>query len=211
MSLFRPMDVYKGIVLMSAVVLPLGWWWISTLDENIRLCRNTISESTKPGGLLEQIGGLQKKVEVVVQNRRNTSDAIKAPGTYFAGQILAAGGAGIKQDDFTLPTEPKEEAAVTGSAKQKASDYVAEISWKRSDLAVQMGFIFAVLFNCESGARMGGEQVGQQSVWKLRELNVVNATDERLVTGKRTPPAELQDKWSIKKMTFARREPKKGT
>ena len=71
-----------------------------------------------------------------------------------------------------------------------------------------MGFIYAVLFNIESGASVG-RQEGQQSVWKLRELQIVNATDERLTSSSKTPPAELKDDWSIKLMKFARREPRK--
>ncbi len=211
MNFLRSLDLYKVIVLLSVFILPLGWWWISSFDESILACRQTISQSNAPGGLIEQIGSLQKKVEVVVQNRRSTSDAIKMPGKYFEEQILAAGGQNLKSDDFGLPSDPKEESAAMGSTKQKAADYVADITWKRNDLTIPMGFVYAVLFNCESGARMGGEQAGQQSVWKLRELTLVNATDERVVSANKTPPPELLDKWSIKTMKFARREPRKGT
>ncbi|HZN37734.1 MAG TPA: hypothetical protein VFD82_02965 [Planctomycetota bacterium] len=210
MRFLRSLDLYKFIVLLAAVLLPLGWWWMRSLDESIRLCRQAIAEATKPGGFLEQIGNLQKKVEVVVVNRFNTSDAINEPRIYFQNQILAAGGTTLKSDDFGLPTDPKDEPAWMGTSPQKASDLVAEVTWKRTDLKVPMGFIYAVLFNAESGARVGGNQQGQQSVWKLRELSIVNATDERLTgSGSKTPPAELRDDWSIKTMKFARREPRK--
>ncbi|HEU4419553.1 MAG TPA: hypothetical protein VFT55_11485, partial [Planctomycetota bacterium] len=56
---------------------------------------------------------------------------------------------------------------------------------------------------------VGGDQSGQQSVWKLRELQIVNATDERVTGSNKTPPAVLNDDWSIKLMKFARREPRK--
>ena len=61
----------------------------------------------------------------------------------------------------------------------------------------------------EALARQAGDQV-QQSVWKLRDLQLINATDERMLTQFKTPPPELVDKWSIKSMKFARREPRKS-
>ena len=209
MRFLRSLDLYKFIVLLAAVLLPLGWWWVSTLDDSIRLCRLAITEATRPGGLLEQIGNLQKKVEVVAGNRGNITNAISSPQVYFQEQILAAGGTTLKTDDFILPGDPKEKSAWMGNSPQKASDFVQDITWKRNDLKVPMGFIYAVLFNAESGARLGGSQKGQQSVWKLRELQIVNATDERLTGGFKTPPAVLKDDWSIKVMKFARREPRK--
>jgi hypothetical protein len=207
MNFLRSMDLYKAIVLLSLVLLPLGGWWVMRLDSKIVASKKAIDEAKRPGGLIEQIGSLQRKVEVVVQNKRSTSDSINDPRTYFEGQILAAGGSGLKTSDFQ-PAPAREEKATLAS-KQPITDYVVDISWPRKDLAVQMDFVYAVIFNCESGARMTGDTV-QQSVWKLRELHLVNATDERLKQGFKTPPPELQDKWTIKKMSMARREPRKG-
>ena len=209
MRFLRSLDLYKFIVLLAVVLLPLGWLWVRSLDESIQLCRKAIADATRPQGFLEEIGNLQKKVEVVVVNRFSTSDAIKNPQVYFQQQILAAGGTTLKSDDFQLPTDPKEEPAWMGSSPQKAADFVADVTWKRNELKVPLAFIYAVLFNCESGARVGGDQSGQQSVWKLRELSIVNATDERATSGNKTPLAELKDDWSIKAMKFARREPRK--
>ena len=209
MRLLRSLDLYKFIVLLAAVLLPLGWLWVRNLDESIRLCRLAITDATRPGGFLEQIGNLQKKVEVVIANKFSTSEAIDKPQLYFQSQILAAGGTTLKPDDFQLPGDPKEKSAWMGNSQQRASDFVAEVAWKRNDLKVPMAFIYAVLFNAESGARVGGDQAGQQSVWKLRELQIVNATDERVTGSNKTPPAVLEDNWSIKLMKFARREPRK--
>jgi hypothetical protein len=206
MSFFKTMDLYKGIVLVSVLLIPAVGWWVMGLDEEIAACEKAIRDAKKPGGLLESIGSLQKKIELVAQNRRSTSDAIKDPRTYFEGQILAAG-TGLEANDFS-PKAPKEETATTGSARQRAADFVVDIDWRR-DLNVQMGFVYAVLFNCESGAR-AGDQGGQPSVWKLRELSLVNATDDRQIAANKVPEPELLDQWLIKSMKFARREPRKG-
>lgn len=203
MSLLRNMDLYKAIVLLSLVLLPLGGWMIKRQDDEIAACKKSIEEAVKSGGLLEQIGGLQRKVEIVVQNKRSMSDAIKVPGVYFQDQILAAGGTGIKSTDFQ-PQAPKEESFMLGN-RTRVSDFVVDVSWHRKD-PVGMDFIYAMIFNCESGASAAGEAV-QQSVWKLRELTIENATGERLLSAHKTPPAQLDDKWAIRKLSFARREP----
>lgn len=209
MKFLREMDLYKALILLCLLAMPVCGWWCYTVDQSIKDCNKAIYEATRSGGLLEQIGGLQKKVELVVQNRLSTNDATQQPRTYFERQILAAASQNLATSDFGL-TDPKEENAFTGS-KQKAKDYVAEVTWKRKDLSLPLAFVYAVLFNCESGARPGGEQTGLQSIWKLRKLELVNATNERLMaalgSNPDVPPPELEDKWTIKRMTFARREP----
>lgn len=54
------MDLYKGIVLASLLVLPIGYWHCSGIESEIVACQKTIGEATRAGGTLEQIGGLQK-------------------------------------------------------------------------------------------------------------------------------------------------------
>lgn len=205
MNLFRSMDLYKAIVLLSLVLLPVGGWHVMSLDEEIAQCKQAISQAERPGGLLEEIGTLQKKIEVVAQNRRQTTDAISNSGAYFEGQIMLSG-TGFGKNDFS-PKAPREEPAkMTG--KQQAMDFVVEIDWPRKDLKVPLDFIYNVIFNCESGAVRPGER-GPPSVWRLRELSIVNATNETEVQRHRVPPPELNDTWFIKDMKFARREPRK--
>jgi hypothetical protein len=208
MNFLRSLDLYKVVILLSLVLLPLGGWYVMQLDEDIAASKKAIQDATRRDGLLEQIGTLQKKVEVVVQNKLSTSDTINMPRRYFEGQILQAGGAGLKTDDFGL-TDPKEETVTLPGSKQRVSDFVVDVTWPRTDFAVQLGFVYAVLFNCESGAGAGGAGAGQ-SIWKLRDLQLQNTTDDRLVTGYKTPPPEFADKWTIRSMKFARREPRKS-
>lgn len=208
MKFLRSLDLYTAIILLSLLLLPAGGVWIWKLDGEITASKNAINEANRKGGLLEEIGSLQRKVEVVVQNERSTSDAIRVWRTYFEGQIMAAGGSGLKNTDFT-PQDPKEEPGPT-VGKQSTTDYVCEIAWQNKQLQLPMEFIYAVLFNCESGAtKLAADAAQQQSVWKLRDLVLTNATDDRLLTSGNTPPAELADKWAIRSMKFARREPKK--
>lgn len=206
----KNLDLYKVIVLLSMVVLPVGYYLCLGIEDEIAACNKAIHEATRSGGTLEQIGSLQKKVEMVVLNRSTASDATNQPRIYFERQILAgAAGQGLKENDFGL-SDPKEEPAVMTGSRTRASDYVVAVDWKRKDLQVKLSFVYAVLFNCESGARAGGGASALQSIWKLRELEILNGTDERLTTSFKTPPSELLDTWIIRKMSFARREPKKS-
>lgn len=208
MKFLREMDLYKGLILICLLAIPAVGWWCNTLSNSIKECEAAVREATRPGGLLEQIGGYQNKIQLVVQNRQSATGATQQPRTYFEGQIMASAAQNLEKNDFGL-TDPKEESAVTTSAKQKAVDFVAEVQWKRKDLSMPLAFVYSVVMNCESGARPGGGAAGLQSIWKLRELSIVNATNERLVATQEAPPPELEDKWAIKKMTFARREPKR--
>ena len=204
MNILRNLDAYRVIVILCLVLLPIGWWLVRDLEKEIAACNATIRAAKGERGLIEEIGKLQRKVEVVVQNKRGVSDAIEKPTTYFEGQITAAGGGNLKVSDFTL-VGPKVEGGTMPGTKQSISDYVLDVNWPRNDFAVPMDFVYAVLFNCESGA--GLDPTKSQSVWKLRNIELVNATDEALLQRYTTPPAEMQDKWKIRNMAFVRREP----
>ena len=206
MNFLRSLDLYKAIVLLSLVLLPLGGWWIKTLDDRITASKKAIDDARRPGGVLERIGAMQRKVEVVVQNKTAMSDAIKDPRSYLEGQILAATRGGIRQTDFTIEP-PRDVSGTQPGTKQPITDYVVDINWTKKEQTFAMDFVFALLFNSESGA---SASAAQQSVWKLRQLQLVNATDERSMAGYKSPPPELADKWSIKDLKFARREPRKS-
>lgn len=210
MKFLREMDLYRGLILVCLLLMPVCGWWIWQTEQQITECRKAIDEATRSNGVLEQIGALQRKVELVVQNKLTTSDATQQPRIYFERQIMAAASQNLNKDDFGI-SDPVELPANTGSARQKAVDLVADVTWKRKELSLPMAFVYAVLFNCESGARPGGGDTGMSSIWKLRELQLVNATNEKLAnvsSNPEAPPPELDDKWTIKKMSFARREPR---
>lgn len=204
MSFLKTMDLYQGIILLSIILLPAGGWWVNNLSNDIADCERALHDATKPNGFLEEIGELQKKIEIVAANRRTTSDAIQDPSTYFEGQIMSVS-TDLKKNDFT-PGSPKPARATIG--KQKVVDYVVDIGWGRGKAkqVVKMDFIYAVLFNCESGAKRGMAN-GPPSVWRLRKLTIANALGSEWLKRKNTPDPEMEDKWFINDMKFARREP----
>jgi hypothetical protein len=206
MNFFKSMDLYKGIILMSVLLLPAGGWWVSKLQTEIQECETALRDSTKPGGYLEEIGALQKKIEVVAQNRRTTSNAIESPSIYFQGQIMSVS-PDLKANDFAPGKSVPENATI---GKQRVLDHVVDIKWgdSRNRSKVRMDFVYAVLFNCESGARKGMGADGSPSVWRLRSLNIQNASSDAWLGRKKTPEPEMEDGWYIKEMKFARREPR---
>lgn len=211
MNPFKNMDLYKGIILASLVLLPVTGFWCNSLNNEIKATRAAIDEAIKPGGLLEQIGSLQKKVELVESNRMSTSDATRMHQTYFAQQIANSTRGPLAATDYDIA--PSKEDVVRTGTKQVAIDHVVAITWGKPGASrkepVSRDFLFALLFNCESGARRASEQSSVQSIWKLRKLTIENATTETLLGKSAPPPPELEDKWFIRALEFVRREPKK--
>ena len=204
MRFFREMDIYKLIILLSLVLMPVCGWWISGLNDEIMLCTAAKRAATKRGGYLEEIGKLKNQIEVVAQNRR--SESIENPSAYFEPRIRAADPQ-LRVDDFS-PKQPKADPVTIG--RQKAVDQVVAIDWGRGSdrKAVSLSFVYAVVFNCESGARVGGPAGGPPSVWRLRHLELANVTTSKILRGYKTPPPEIEDRWHIQRMEFARREPR---
>lgn len=207
MSFLRDIDLYKGVILLSLILLPLAGWWIYRAGEEIKAAERAVVEASRNGGYIEEIGKLQRQIEIVERNKTSASQAKLDHGTYFQGQIYqSAKNQAIGTNDFQV-SAAREEGATTGS-KQSAKDYVVKIDFVKrgnKDLLFTRELLFAVLFNCESGARGGESQL--PSIWKLRSLELRN---EALAGGGSTvgtPPLELEDSWVIRKLEFARREP----
>ncbi len=203
MNFLKTMDLYKGIILTAVLLLPVGGWWVNKLQTEIETCERSLRDSKRAGGWLEEIGALQKKIEVVAQNRRSTE--IENPSVYFQGQIMSVSG-DLKANDFHPGRSTPGKVTV---GKQKVWDHVVDIKWgdARNKHPFQMDFIYAVLFNCESGATRG-KTTGAPSVWRLHDLSIANKSADGWLRNKRTPEPEMEDAWYIKEMKFARREPR---
>ncbi len=209
MKLLQNLDLYKVVIVGSLLMLPVAGWWIKKTNDAIASANRAVVDATKPGGYLEEIGKLQKQLELVEANRVNSTGATGNVQVYFEGQIYrSAPNGGIDQNDFKF-NAPRDEVVQT-SSKQSARDFIVKVDWGRpgKDFAFTRDLLFAVLFNCESGAR--GTSVTQiPSIWKLYSLKITNATIQREATQQMAPPPEVEDQWTIGKMEFARREPNK--
>ncbi|GAB4136501.1 MAG: hypothetical protein Fur0037_01100 [Planctomycetota bacterium] len=206
MASAKSFDLYKGIILGCLVLMPVSGFWIRHLYGRIDACERAVAAATRPGGTLETIGLLQRKMDTVKSNR-SVLEQLKDPGLYFDKQIRSSDRSGtISSDDFQIPGTRD---VVGGSGKQRFVDKEQQIIFGkrgsgRNDRSFNRDFIWALIYNCESGAGSGS------SIWKLRKLEIVNATDEKTLTSKRTPPPELEDRWTIRDLKFARRQPFQG-
>lgn len=211
MSFLKSMELPEWTILGSLLALPFVGWWISVERNAIAVATKAVRKNV---GELEMIGKLQSQVELVEQNSRATGGSTDS-GTYFQLQLQeSAGNGGLKTDDYSL-SSPVSKTVILGARpnEQRVTDYSVDIKFERKDkktpFKVSRDFLFAVLFNCESGARRGSASL--PSIWKLQELTIENASAAEAFkgSGKKVPPQPTDDLWIVNKLKFARREPEK--
>jgi hypothetical protein len=210
-NFFRQMDLYKVVILISIVLLPLTGWWINFSMQEIAVAQKAVADAAKPGGWLERIGKIRNDLEMISNNVVSGDEAVKTPQSYFETQIIRSAPV-FSTSDFKVPLD-KEDHALAGADKGRVTDYTARIEFQRKgnkSIEITREILFALLFNCESGAR--GKEVPTQSIWKLQSLDVQNATAsaQEKISNHKAPPSELEDRWSLTRpIVFMRREPNK--
>jgi hypothetical protein len=203
-SFFREMDLYKFAILISIVLLLVTGSWIGHTTQEIAVAQKAVVDAAKPGGWLERIGKARGHLDMISSNVVSSED-VKLPQSYFEKQIMRS--PGIDTSDFKCVLDKGDHAL----DRQKVTDYLAKIEFPRKGnkgMEITREILFALLFNCESGAR--GKDVPAQSIWKLQELDVQNTTAsaQEKFSGHKAPPSELEDRWSMTRpIVFVRREP----
>lgn len=193
---FRDMDLYKGIIFASLILLPAAGWWAWSLDNRIRAGERAIA--TAETTLLREIGSLQTEVEEVQRNKL-PGGGISGTGdhrVFFQNQIRGSSTTPLSSSDFTIT--PETEVTVR---RLNAVDSEVTIEFARSgreDYALPRDYIMALLFNIESAP---------PQVWKLRHVRLRNEDTQRLVTQKQPPPPEIGDTWLVDGLKYARRSP----
>lgn len=202
MKFFKQMDLYKAVVLASVLLLPAAGWWIQKCRKAIEQSTEALSAATRTDGLLERIGKLLKQIETVDEN--NVGDSTNNVQVYFDNQVLSSSKS-LKTTDFQIETE-KQVSGWTGT-KQQATDRVVAINFLKrdnQDFTLSRELLFAILYNCESGAR-ADSGAAVTPIWKLRSLTMQNEAAK--ASAQAAPPAELPDRWIVRRLEFARREP----
>jgi hypothetical protein len=204
-NFFRQMDLYKVVILISIVLLPVTGWWINHSTQEIAVAQKAVADAAK---WLEQIGKTRSELDIIRNNVvSDLEQAVKSPSVYFETQIVRSAAGTINPSDFKVNTEKEDHS------QQHATDYLARIEFLRKGnkgLEITREILFAILFNCESGAR--GKDVPVQSIWKLQQIEVQNASSsaQERISNHKTPPSELEDRWSLPRpIYFVRREPLK--
>lgn len=202
MNFLRTMDLYKVIILLALLLLPAAGGWVWWLHNQIALTQRALLEATRPGGLIQEIGSLQKQMQTVVDNHSRVQLA-QSHNEYFEGVLYgSAKGGSVSRDDFTISRAVEQKASI--GRDQRVVDYEVDITFGkqgagRTDYPLPRDYIFAALYN------------GERQIWKLRSLEIVNATNERDLSGRKTPPPELEDKWIVRRLKFVRRTPAKDS
>ena len=118
MKFLREMDLYRALIVICLLAMPVCGWWCYQTDLQIKDCEKAISDATRSGGVLEQIGALQKLEDKIV--------AGAALPTGFQGTLDVS-------DIDTVPAELlDEEAMATRSpAKDDWLDTLRPGDWVR--------------------------------------------------------------------------------
>lgn len=206
-NLFRTMDLYKAIILLSCVATPTAALIGYNMQKQIETGRSALFAIERAGGVLTEIGTLQKQVEK--QRAMARSESNENFRIYFERQITEAARSGLQRQDFQIlspNTQPVTVRAAAGGVGSNAVDMTVGIDFRRAGKdrwALPRDFLHAVILRIESG----GTQV-----WKLRELKIANeesATPAYSRGGNKTPPPEVADNWIVETMTYVSREPAK--
>jgi hypothetical protein len=198
-KLFQEMDLYKLIIILCALSLPLTGWWIYSLSNKIDAGKIALARATRQGagresGDLEAIGTLMQQVEKINRNKQSETGA-DAHRVHFQRQILETGSKGLKTDDFIIG-----EIREVQLTSEKAKDQEVSITFKKDGAgdktALTREFLNAMLYNCEF-----------QSIWKLRKLKISNKDSGPLYRSQKPPPPESGDDWFLEGLAFSKRVP----
>jgi hypothetical protein len=195
MRLFKDMDLYKGIILLSIILIPAACGFVVWVDGQIEEANEALAAAVRTNGELEQIGQARKELETVRENTDRT-DGSDSHRLYFERSIMSAAKSGLKAEDFAISNE------ASRAAGRSSQDQEVTITFRRDgkDVPWPRDFISAALFNSEVRAK---------GVWRLRSLKIRNDEIRELGAGKKTPPKTVADTWRIEKLVFARREPRR--
>lgn len=193
------MDLYKAIILVAVLALPVAGIWGMSLHSSLEEGRAAIRRATRTRGDIEEIGKYMKLIKAQAKSGRLRTDN-DSMRRYFEMRIMdsVAPGSTLKRSNFEIKVLREMQL----SRPRNAVDMSVQIDFKDGSkpLPLTRDFLNAVLFNCEA---LGN--------WKVRELMVTN-TDMRGLRSKREPPPrEIGDLWEVRKLVFARRLPKEKT
>ncbi|HLU38100.1 MAG TPA: hypothetical protein VK081_01870 [Planctomycetota bacterium] len=189
----KQFDLYKWIIIVSLVVMPLAGGWVYWLEQKIERGERAIALATRPRtGELYTIGRLLHEIEVLAKSAGTASDG-SDPGVYFDRQIIQSS-EGLRSTDYKI-----DPAGATPNPDSRSIDRIWKIEFKRDNkpLPLSRELIQAVLFNIEA----------HSPAWRLRSLHMRAEDVRQLQNRGANPPPEIGDNWTIDKMEFARREP----
>ena len=200
MSLFRDLDLYKVIILISLLLLPVSLGFVYWVEGEVERAQAALVAAEGPGareGEIEKIGMLQRQLETVEKNASKERAAGGSHAVFFQQQIQTSSDNTLSTNDYEIGPELR--AGVGG--QKNAQDQEVTITFRSSDRKpkpLPRDFIHAMIFNIEaSGAQ----------VWKLRQLQMRNVDLAQVSQRKEMPEKTVSDLWEIRALKFARREP----
>ena len=199
-TFLRKLDLYKVIILLCLLAMPVLGYFIWTMQENLKKGQQALAQATQQGrsnqsGDIEAIGTLMAQVDKM-KDTAKTEAGGDSHRVAFQTAIQKTNASGLKLDDFAI-SDVKTTVVNIDKNKQATQQYFS-IDFKRdgSRLPLSRDFVNAMLFNCE-----------KEGAWKLSQFKMRNK--EAAAGGNsKTPPPEVSDEWFLETLTFARKVPK---
>jgi hypothetical protein len=199
-KLFRDMDLFKGVILGSVVViLGLSLWGWRLYD---RLQRGERAMDAAKADHIASLATLQKQMQQLKDDQLKIGGQINDddPTTYFFKVITDYGK--VPRDPYKLKQEPARTVRTIANAEDREVivDFNPVQAGGRGKYYLTRNTIWTIVYNVEALSPR----------WRLRELRMVprEQVEKRMAGRLSSYPETLSDEWQIEKMVFASRTPK---
>jgi hypothetical protein len=190
-------DLYKTIIIVSLLLLPVAGGGLYWLEQQITTGKRAIADAQRPRtGQLPTIARLVNEIETLVKNAGRTATEVD-PTVYFEREIGTSAKQTLRRTDFRIDQINTVKHPETASIdRQIKVDFLRD----GKKFALPRDLVQAILFNIEA----------RSPAWRLRSLNLRNEDTggtKQLRTSGEKPNGEIADNWFVDTMVFARREP----
>jgi hypothetical protein len=191
----KQFDLYKWIIIGSLVVMPVAGGWVYWLGQKIAEGERAVAAATRPRtGELATIGRLL--AEIQSQAKSAGTQTAEDPAVYFDKEINKASGGTLERNAYHIVP-----VSAVPHRETKSLDRLYKMEFKRHNKAFALGrdLVQAIVYMVEANS----------PAWRLRSLRLRNETiaAKQMQSSGIKPPPEIDDKWLVEKMEFARREP----
>jgi hypothetical protein len=201
-DLLAKLDLYKAIILICLLAMPVVGYFVWDLQKQIKDARSAVASATRLGtntspGDIEAVGMTMAQVNKLRGKPVENADTDHTVA--LQKQILTAI-KNLKVDEFKL--SKINEAMVTVDKTRQATNQAVTVEFKRTTgepIPLEREQISKAIFNIES-----------QLAWKLSALKIRNQQLKKLGAPPAAPPLETNDEWMVERLEISRKVPKQA-
>lgn len=190
-------DLYKTIIVVSLLLLPVAGGGLYWLEQQITTGKRAIADAQRPRtGQLPVIARLVNEIESLVKNAGRAAAEVN-PEVYFEREIGTSAKQTLRRTDFRIDQINTVKHVETASIDRQIK---VDFTRDGKKFALPRDLVQAILFNIEA----------RSPAWRLRSLTLRNEETggtKQMRTAGDQPPGTIADNWFVDNMIFARREP----